>query len=248
MPGRAGAACLSIVAVLAGVTGCDDDEPGRSPGAATPRPPEGDYCSYPQARDAGDAKPSRGDARTLVLRRSDLPEGGEFAAPQGVGTFTYEDAPIAAVLRRNGWREVARSEFRLGYRAPDRRPGEPYRPEPRSCSPATRIDAAALTFDHARGAEVAFRARSSIAGSTVGSGIGPIGERERMTDSPVALGDEAALIEAPTDRMGTINRTIIWRDGPLIGIVKVEGRDGERDLALLERLAKRQAEYLAAAR
>jgi hypothetical protein len=68
-----------------------------------------------------------------------------------------------------------------------------------------------------------------------------------MTDSPVALGDAAALIEAPTDRNGTVNRTIVWRDGPAIGMVKVEGRDGERDQALLERLAEQQAEYLAEA-
>lgn len=250
-------ACVlaGVVAVAVGLAGCGEDEPPEpsagdplpdtyvpDPGRRPAPPSEEDVCDpHPSARDAGAVKPTPSDPRTLVLRLRDLPDGARFAPNSGgVQRFTFEGQERESGLEAAGFVAVAGGEFRLGRREPERQPGAPEPPP--SCLARTRIDSAALTFRTAEGAGRVPFAR--VAGMAVGSGIGPIGERETVTESPVAVGDEAVLIEAPSDRGGTVNRTIVWREGALVGMVMVEGRDEDADRKLLERLALRQAEYL----
>jgi hypothetical protein len=216
-------------------------DPGRRP----PPPAEEDVCDpHPSARDAGAVKPSARDPRTLVLRLRDLPDGARFAPNSGgVQRFTFEGHEGPSGLEAAGFVAVAAGEFQIGRREPEPQPGAPEPPP--SCLPATGIDAAAMTFRTAEGAGRVPLHR--LAGMAVASGIGPVGARQTVSESPVDLGDEAALIVAPTDSHGTVNRTIAWRDGPLVAMVKVDGRDEDADTELLERLARRQAEYVAEA-
>lgn len=236
---------MAGLAVLCALAGCDgdDDEPGA---AGTPtRPSQQELCENPNAADAGDRRPSAEDPRTLVLRLRDLPGDARFTSQAGVERFTFEDAPITKPLERAGFLQVARGSFAIGLREPEQQPGEP--PPPPDCIPRTGVESAALSFEDEDGADRAYELHERLAASTTGSGIGPVGARVKLTDSPADVGDEATLIDAPSDRGGTRNRTIVWREGRLIGMVKVEGLGGRADLALAARLAKRQAEYLAAA-
>lgn len=241
--------------VLCALAGCGDDDPERvDPSAAdtyvpagptVPRPPtEAELCDHPDAGDAGDARPLADDPRTLVLRLRDLPRGARFDSPMGVERITFE-GQYSELLERSGFRQVVRGSFAIGRREPEPPPGAP--PPPPSCLAQTGVDSAALTFEHERGADLAYEERQSLAGSTVGSGIGPVEARATLSASPVDVGDEATLIEAPSDRDGTINRTVVWRQGRLIGMVMVVGRGGRADRALAGRLAQRQATYLEAA-
>lgn len=245
--------CLALAAGALG--GCGEEEQPSAeelraaqpdtyvPASPRSRAPTEDVCDpHESASDAGDAKPSRDDVRTLVLRLDDLPEGARFEPNSGgVGTFTFEGH--AEDLERAGLVSVGSGTFHMGRREPERQPGAPEPPP--SCLPRTAVESGAMVFRTAAGTER--RPLERLASMTVGSGIGPIGERESVTESPVDVGDEAALVEAPSDRDGTVNRTIVWRDGPLVGMVKVEGRGGAADMELLERLALRQADYLEAA-
>jgi hypothetical protein len=251
------AACLlAALALTAGAAAAcgDDDEPAPTGADAQPdtyvpapptRPvPTRDLCDHPGARDAGNATPSAGDPRTLVLRLGDLPDGASFSEPGGVAELLHE-GDVRELLRAAGLEAAARGQFRIGRREPERPPGAP--PPPESCLPRTGVDAAALVFDDEDGARSAQADAERIAGSSVGAGIGPVEARARVSEGPFDVGEEAVLIVAPTDREGTVNRTIVWREGRLIGLVKVEGRGGEEDSALLQRLALKQAGYLRAA-
>ena len=213
--------------------GCDNEEDERAA-----RPPVDD-CVYKHARDAGSAEPSIRDPRTLVLRLADLPRGAAFDSFAGVERIDFDDNRDEFV-RRLRFSEVGRGTFKHGYRPPDQPGGEAERG--RACHPATRIGASALVFADATGARAAYREGESVARS----GRRPPAARLEVRASPVPAGDEARLIEAPHHGTPTVSRMVVWRDGRVIGMVTVEGRGGGRDQALLERLTRRQAEYVAA--
>jgi hypothetical protein len=234
------------VAVGAAVAGCDvEPAPEQPRRPASGRAPGADYCAYPDARDAGAARPSKGDPLTLVLRRRDLPSTFEFNSPMGVERLTFEGGELGALLDRTGFRDAAFGHYRAGQKPPYRPPGAPAPPP--GCAPRTELVSAVLVFGDAGGAKRAYRERELLASSAAGLGAGPVGERTRRSRAAVPGSDEAELLTHRTDRASGVQHLIVWRQEAVIGIVSVVGDRRSPDAILVPQLARRQAARIDAA-
>ena len=217
-----------------------------------PRPAERLECVRPGTRDAGEASPTRSDPRTLVLRLRDLPRGFGFAVGYQEGGVALlpltevGDELGAAVDAAGAELSAARGTFGRGRMTPPpQEPGAP--PPPPSCpDPETEVAAAAVVASSPAGARRLYGLSSSLAGSMIGTSA-PVGVRERTSPSPVAVGEEAQMIEHQAFPRELTTRMIAWRDGRIVSIVRVLGAGGRADVELLVRLAKRQARYVHAA-
>ncbi|HEX8743611.1 MAG TPA: hypothetical protein VF712_10800 [Thermoleophilaceae bacterium] len=261
--------CLAVTALAAAVAGCggsEDEEPPAQPDVYVPDPsrrpvptrpsPEELECVRPGTGDAGDAQPTRDDPRTLVLRLRDLPKGFSFAVEYqegGVGPVLLTevgDELGEAVEAADARRSAARGRFGKGELPPPaaaQPPGAP--PPPPSCpNPETEVAAAAVVASSPEGAEGLYDLRVPLAGSTISFGEGPINARDRHSAAPVDVGEEAELIEHESAHRGHTQRLLAWRDGRIVAFVQVRGARGRADIDLLGRLARRQAEYVSAAR
>jgi hypothetical protein len=238
------------VAAGAALSGCDVEpapEPPRRPAAGRAPAPAPDYCAYPTARDAGAARPSKEDPRTLVLRRRDLPSTFDFNSRMGVERLTFEGGEVGALLDRTGFRDAAFGHYRAGQKPPYRPPGAP--PPPQGCAaPRTEVVSAALVFGDAGGAKRAYLERELLASSAAGLGAGPIGSRTRSSPAAVPGSDEAELLTHRTDHDGGAQHAIAWRQGAVIGIVSVTGGRRSPDAVLVPQLARRQAARIGASK
>ena len=261
---------MAAAAALAAPAGCggDDDapEPVAQPDTYVPDPgatttPERTRtseeeleCVRPGTTDAGDKPPSRGDPTTLVLRLRDLPERFSYAVGYqegGVGRVPLTevgDELMRAVEAADAKLSAARGAFGRGELPPGPvPPGAP--PPPPSCPvPETEVSAAAVVASSPEGARLLYDQRLSLAGSIGGYGGSPIGARDRRTDPPVDVGEEAELLELESAIRGHTSRMIVWRDGRIVALVTVRGAGGDADTELLGDLAERQAEYVSAVR
>lgn len=252
------------IAALAPGAGCSDGEDGDGEPPAQPdvyvpaprteaRAPDRLECVRPGTRDAGDAAPTRSDPRTLLLRLRDLPRGFGFEVGYqegGVGQVPLTevgDELGAAVDAADAELSAARGTFGRGrLPPPPQQPGAP--PPPASCpNPETEVAAGAVVASSPEGARRLYELSSLLAGSMIGANS-PIGARERTSPAPVAVGEEAKLIEHESVPRGQTARLLAWRDGRIVALVQVRGDGGRADLSLLGRLARRQAEYVRAAR
>lgn len=221
------------VAAVVALAGCDEPVPEQPrPPVTQPPPSSATRCTFPGARDAGDARPSLAAPRTLVLRRRELPSTFDFDSPVGVERLTLEGADIDALLDRGRYLDGASVRYRAG--------GDP-------CNPRTRAVAAVLVFEDADGARLAARRLDLVA-----SGVlrwGRPGGRTRRLRGAVPGADEALRLRHQADLAGElIANVLVWRHGRAIGLVSIEGMRRSPDAVLLPQVAHRQAAWIAAAR
>lgn len=271
---RTAACSLAIAALaLAGCGGDDAREPATQPDvyvpeSGPPREPAGTepprrrteaerlQCVPPGTGDAGDRRPTRSDPRTLILRLRDLPKGFGFAVGYqegGVGIMPLTevgDTLGEAVDAAGAELTAARGKFgrgRLTPPPPNLPPGAPPPPAPGCPDPETEVAAGAVVASSPEGAHRIYELARLLAGSMAGADA-PHDFRERTSPAPVALGEEAKLIEHESVPRGRMARVLAWRDGRIVAFVQVIGDGGRADVSLLAQAAQRQAEYVRAVR